>query len=914
MSVDLLKHNQEAYEKVQEIYKTNNKTCVIQPTGSGKSYLILKLIEDYSEQERDIIVIEPQKYIFEQLQKKIDKYGLPKDNIKFLTYSALGKLDNEKIQQFNSPNMVIVDEMHSTGAPTWGNGLKMMFKTFSSDCKYIGFSATPIRFLDNQRNMAEELFGGCIANELGLADAILRRILPLPRYIAGLYNYSNEVNVINTKICQSYNSEQEKKKLLKEVAVMKRNLDKGKGISSIFKKYIDQNKRKFVAFFKNISHLQQMKPCLEQWFSEAGISCNFYEVHCKNPEKDKQFNAFMDDDKLAVCLSVGMLSEGIHGIDGVILLRDLMSPNLYYQQIGRVFSVDMDTVPIIFDLMANCEFIMDCNLKNDLLNVIQRRDKDNINENSTELTKEDIEKFFVFDQVVDAISVFKSIEKRLVDRWEYGLSCFDKYVKENNGDVLVPLKYRDEDGFSLGNWVSRNRSDFKSGKLSVDKIDELNRKGFVWDVLQYNFDNNMKALEQYKEREGDCLVPGNHVEVVNGINVNLGIWCKDIRSAKSEKSRRKKITKEMENKLSQLGFVWNVHKYNYANGLVALKQYCEREGDCLVSGNHVEIIKDGTRVNLGIWVKNIRGAKEGRSGRRLLPEQIQELEQLGFVFNQYKYSFEKQVIDVKRFILANGNYPKFSTSSESEDKLARFVLAERGNKRKAEKTNKRYPQWKIDIIESEQLYGFFDEKESAFDRFYRMALTYKERYGHIDIKSNDVIDGYNIGMLYDSYIKDCKNGKILEDSIDKLKAIGIDITMGKHEKRFNITMQLARQAVSEGIIISNKNQIYQNVNLYSWYITHKKQFSEEDMKVLDELMYDAKNKSIKIIDAKTGQIIDIYPSVREAGDALCEKYHVANSCGTGRLIIQNRLTGKTKKEIYKDRFKFEYVKSINKKM
>ena len=414
-------------------------------------------------------------------------------------------------------------------------------------------------------------------------------------------------------------------------------------MGSLSKKYIDQNKGKFVAFFKNINHLRQMKPCLEEWFSEAGISCNYYEVHCKNSEKDKQFNAFMDDDKLAVCLSVGMLSEGIHGIDGVILLRDLMSPNLYYQQIGRVFSADMDTVPIIFDLVANCESIMNCNLKNDLLNAIQRKDKDNINENSTEITQEDIENFFVFDQVVDAISVFKSIEKRLVDRWEYGLKCFDKYVREHNGDVLVPLKYRDEDGFLLGNWVSNNRSDFKSEKLSVDKIDELNRKGFVWDVLQYNSDNNMKALEQYKEREGDCLVPGNHVEVVNGINVNLGIWCKDIRSAKNEKSRRKKITKEMENKLDQLGFVWNVHKYNYANGLVALKQYCEREGNCLVPGNHVEIIKNGTRVNLGIWVKNIRGAKEGRNGWLLLPEQIQELEQLGFVFNQHKYSFEKQV-------------------------------------------------------------------------------------------------------------------------------------------------------------------------------------------------------------------------------------------------------------------------------
>lgn len=95
MRVDLLKHNQEAYEKVKGILKTNNKTCVIQPTGSGKTHLALKLIEDYVEQDGDIIIIEPQKYIFEQLQKKMEKYELPSDNVKFLTYSALGKLNDE---------------------------------------------------------------------------------------------------------------------------------------------------------------------------------------------------------------------------------------------------------------------------------------------------------------------------------------------------------------------------------------------------------------------------------------------------------------------------------------------------------------------------------------------------------------------------------------------------------------------------------------------------------------------------------------------------------------------------------------------------------------------------------------------------------------------------------------------------
>lgn len=432
---DLKSHNKETYGKLKDILQTNNKTCIIQPTGSGKSYLILKLIEDYVAFGRDIIIIEPQKYIFDQLQKKIDKYGLPKDNVKFLTYSALGKLNDEKIQEYNSPMLIVIDEMHRAGAKTWEKGLLKMFDVFPDDCKYVGFSATPIRFLDGKRNMAEELFNGCIANEIGLADAILNRILPLPRYIAGLYTYDNEVNAITRKIENSRNTEEEKKQLLEEVAIMKKNLDKGKGVSAIFKKYIDGDKGKYVAFCRNINHLKLMRSCLEQWFSEAGILCNFYEVHCKNPQKDKQFNAFMADDKLSVCLSVAMLSEGVHGIDGVILLRDTISPNLYYQQIGRVFAVDMDTVPIIFDLVANCNSIMDCNLKNDLLNAIDKRDNGNdetcaddsqgsdgvgnfdVND-STDITKDDIESFFVFDQVIDAVNAFKEIEGRIkTDDW-----------------------------------------------------------------------------------------------------------------------------------------------------------------------------------------------------------------------------------------------------------------------------------------------------------------------------------------------------------------------------------------------------------------------------------------------------------------------------------------------------------------
>lgn len=530
--INLYKHNLETYEKLKEILKTNNKTCVIQPTGSGKSYLILKLIEDYESFWRDIIIIEPQKYIFDQLQKKMKEYGLSSEKVKFVTYSALGKLDEEKVNQFSSPNLVLIDEMHRAGAPIWGSGLQKMFDVFPNDCKYIGFSATPIRFLDGKRNMAEELFDGCIANEIGLADAILSRILPLPRYIAGLYTYDNEVNAITRKIENSRNTDVEKEKLLEEVALMKKNLDKSKGISSIFKKYINQDKGKYIAFCRNINHLKQMKPCLEKWFFEAGINVNLYEVHCKNTMNDKQFKEFMNDGKFAVCLSVAMLAEGVHGIDGVILLRDTISPNLYYQQIGRAFAVDMDTVPIIFDLVANCESIMDCSLKNDLLDAIDKRENSSISgfdvnarKKEKEIAKRDIESFFVYDQVLDAVNAFRDFEKKFNASWDkmYQEYC-SFYEKYGHGDVPSGNEY-----LELYNWCYQQRKDLNNKVIEIDRKELLDRKGFIWSIHKYRFLCAMKDVKCFFYEKG-CYP--KYEDIFNG--KRLGFFVDSERKYKKE--------------------------------------------------------------------------------------------------------------------------------------------------------------------------------------------------------------------------------------------------------------------------------------------------------------------------------------------------------------------------------------------
>ncbi len=42
----LHKHNEETYKNLNELFKTNDRVAVVQPTGTGKSVIILKLIED----------------------------------------------------------------------------------------------------------------------------------------------------------------------------------------------------------------------------------------------------------------------------------------------------------------------------------------------------------------------------------------------------------------------------------------------------------------------------------------------------------------------------------------------------------------------------------------------------------------------------------------------------------------------------------------------------------------------------------------------------------------------------------------------------------------------------------------------------------------------------------------------------
>lgn len=722
----LHEHNQKTYENICRMYGEGiQRVAIVQPTGSGKSLLMAKLIEDNTNSR--FFVLSTSHKINDQFKSKLDEETLKR--IDFNIYCNMPNMKQEMIESLQ-PDYIFLDEMHRALAKEWSKGINVLLNMYP-DAKVLGLSATPIRYLDKCRNVAEELFNGNLACDMSLSQAILDGILPMARYVCGVYSYEKDTESLNKKIEKSCNSEEEKKELLKELKILKENLDKGHGVSDIFKKYVVSGSEKFVVFLKDTTHLRIMKPVIEKWFTDAGFSVRTYEVHSKNADKDKEFQKFKEDTEdgiIKACLSVNMLAEGIHGdIDGVIMLRNTISANMYFQMIGRAFACGKKTIPLIIDLVANSQFISDAanlSFPNELRREIKKRKEECEKESKEYDPGFDVNEFIVMDEFMDVVSGFRTIEGRLEGSW-------DLYIK---------------------------------------------------------------ALKQYKEREGDCLVPKRHIEVVGGVNVKLGQW-----------------------------------------------------------------------------IGCMRAAKVGRINYLLTEERKYQLDQLGFIWDANKYYFENRVKEIANYYEEYNEYPTVYISDSNVKGMANFIYREKNSEK-----NGNYPEWKIKIIQHNFPHFFSGGKlDESFNKFIYYIKLYKQKNGHLNIKTSDIIDDYKIGKKLNS-IK-TKKEKLPESRVKQLAQLGLYLG-DSMEKKFKEKMDLCKWAVDNSVIINSKNRFIGQTNIYCWLInTVKKKYiggklSYDEIEILEKMIDKPLNKFfdshggifLKVVDILENNEIGIYRSVQKA--------------------------------------------------
>lgn len=353
-TIKLYEHNQKAYDALLNMLGERDRACVIKPTGTGKFVIIAKMVQDNP--DKRFLLLGTNDYMFNDQMANLTEIApeFTPENLQFMTYSA-AMMAARRGEEISGYDVVVADEFHHCGAEEWGKGVTHILDANRS-AKVVGFSATPIRYTDGGRNMADEMFEGNVAYSMELEEAWLRGILPIPEYIVALYNAPSELEKL-AKSITTVRDEAAKKRFQKKYEKLRRALTEAGGVRETIAAYLKKADAKVIVFCPRVAKLREFMLLRREWFGAVNSEIHAYKTVSADPYGSTDFQAFKDDesDALKVLYCVNQLNEAVHvnGVDVIVMVRPTKSPTVFYQQLGRVLSSGGNRIPLVFDLCNN---------------------------------------------------------------------------------------------------------------------------------------------------------------------------------------------------------------------------------------------------------------------------------------------------------------------------------------------------------------------------------------------------------------------------------------------------------------------------------------------------------------------------------------------------------------------------------
>ena len=617
VALRLFEHNEKAYRVAVRMMEQYGKAAIVHPTGTGKSYIAFKLIEDNP--EKVVIWLSPSEYIFKtQLESlKRNDPDFPLAKVHFYTYAKLMCCTQAQLDEIaaQKPAYIILDEFHRAGAECWGESAVALLK-LCLNAKLLGLTATNIRYLDNNRDMAEELFDGHIASEMTLGEAVVRGILPAPKYVTTVYQYQKtfakyqaRVDNLRTPGIQDANQ--------KYLDALRRALEQADGLDRVFAHHITNKCGKYIVFCANKEHMDEMVSHVSEWFAGVNPDVVVYEAYSDDPNTDKAFADFKTDisNRLKLLFCIDMLNEGVHveDISGVILFRPTVSPIIYKQQIGRALTAGNTEAPLILDVVNNFEGLTSISgLQSEMQEAVHRLYANG------EGDKIVTERFEVIEQVHDCRVLFEQLQASLSSSWEHYFSEASIYYAEH-GDLNIPKRYTTPAGLSLGTWLitqRRVREGQIPGQLTQQQIQRLDDIGMVWgNRNEIAWQRGLESAQKYHDAHGNLMVPGKYTDPDG---YPLGQWIIKTRQQRlNDRLKEERIAQ-----LDEIGMVWSVFDVKWEKAFAVAVTYYEQNGNLNMPRSYVTAAGE----KLGCWVANQQWAYQKG---KLSDDQIMRLERIG---------------------------------------------------------------------------------------------------------------------------------------------------------------------------------------------------------------------------------------------------------------------------------------------
>lgn len=622
MSVQLFAHNRQAYDAVTAMLRKVAKAAVIHPTGTGKSFIAFKWIEEHADAR--FVWLSPSEYIYHTQIENVMHTApdFPAERITFLTYARLMVMTDEEIAAL-VPFGIVLDEFHRCGAKCWGSGVARLLAAHPG-ALLLGLSATKIRYLDGQRDMAEELFEGCVASEMTLGEAVVRGILPAPTYVTTIYQIQRELEELQKRI-DALGPASLRRDSQQRMDALRVAVENTEGLPAVFARHMTEKSGKYLVFCSGQAHMKRVLSHAKEWFGQIDPQMHVYSAYSADPETSRAYKAFVrdDSDHLKLLFSINMLNEGVHvrGVSGVILFRQTESPIIYKQQIGRALTTDTQFTPLILDIVNNFGSLSSYGtIQSEMNNAVERLRRDGREDEIA------VEKLAVIEQVRDAEELFKRPERSLSTTWDAYYAAAEAYYLKH-GDLLIPSQYVNEDGLCLGLWLRRQRRN--KAQLSQGQIERLERIGVVWThYADAAWEKGYEHAAQFYRKNGHLLPESTYV---CDDGYPLGTWIHRMRQQKNGTVGSDRLTAERTAALESIGMVWDVYGDGWAKGYARAKEYYEKHGDLNVPVR----FKADDGYALGRWIADQRKARSGKfQNRPLSEEQIRQLDAIGMVWGR----------------------------------------------------------------------------------------------------------------------------------------------------------------------------------------------------------------------------------------------------------------------------------------
>ena len=630
--IELYPHNQAALNHLEEALKYTRRAAVIQPTGTGKSFVALAFIE--RRPNNSFLYLAPSTHIFNQLKHHAGHTDVLLHTT-MMTYQKLCLLHEDELGKLE-PDYIILDEFHRCGADDWGSAVDHLLALYV-ECFLIGFTATPVRYLDKAgtRDMSEELFHGSIASYYTLQDAINDKVLPVPHYVLGDILMNERVSSLETALTQVASYGRARTAGYSLLESLKRNMAEAQGIDEIFKCHMPNRFAKLIVFCRNLEHIAQCREDMHRWL---GPGKKIREYVCRSDEKaaDIELNAFAGDNErnaIRLLYCVDMLNEGIHikDVDGVVMLRPTISPIVYLQQIGRCLACSSDgsTSPVIFDLVNNYESARVEESGQRVFNIEFSHHPSSGKGKNTPIP------FYMSGVPTQFEAILEKFDHLFTraGRWDFCYSILQEFYHEYGQYPHSRTCYR---GIKIGRWLSEQILYIQHNSLSAARKERLEMlPGWSTFLIERQptrrtFDDYYKELLVYFEREGHIDIPQSYINPSTGCK--LGLYLTRLRNIR-KKTDRGHLSQDQINRLNALGMKWVKREHPYRDFDYYYQQlikFYRREGHIKVP---TRFIDPDTGCHLGNFINCVRQAKRGTGHDIVLTDRQSEmLNDLGMVW------------------------------------------------------------------------------------------------------------------------------------------------------------------------------------------------------------------------------------------------------------------------------------------